>query len=506
MIHTAQSSGPLTNAISDLELKSELEVPYSPISDNNDQELQISEDESNASSYSDGLLEDLNEALTENSVMSMLPSFNINPTGSEHGKFLVIDLGGSTLRIAVVDIKAPAAGENDEHRADRVNIVNENKWIVSNKDKLIDQNFFRFMSSKIVETIKDQSTISVSDDVINVGITWSFPLTQVSHNSGRIVHVGKGWKIGDDIYDKDLKAVLETTMQQEYGLTIDVRVVINDSIAVYAAGKFLTSHLKIAMVLGTGFNMSCSLKTGQFHSAKTLNEDAVLVNSETSLFGSNLFRLTNEFDHSIDSRFSRTERPFKAHMTFDGATDSIFQPSEFIASGRYLPELTRLAIVKLLNNNEMFRDLTIPPSSKLFTAYDGFSSELMCFVSEQTDISMIKAKFVEEFNIDISNNDTMKVKQLVDSVIQRGSYTIAIVVIAFIKLLVMHNRENIVGEEVIVGYVGSIMVYFNNYRNSIIKYINESPYIKGLGATVDLMSIDDSSIVGAAVGAAYFQS
>ena len=64
--------------------------------------------------------------------------------------------------------------------------------------------------------------------------------------------------MGEDIYDKDLKMVLEDTLRQEYGLTLDVQSILNDSLAVYSAGCFIDSKMKLAMVLGTGINMCCS--------------------------------------------------------------------------------------------------------------------------------------------------------------------------------------------------------------------------------------------------------
>ena len=52
----------------------------------------------------------------------MLPNYNVSPTGDEHGQYLVIDLGGSTLRIAVVDISKPHPNLS---RSERITIVVE---------------------------------------------------------------------------------------------------------------------------------------------------------------------------------------------------------------------------------------------------------------------------------------------------------------------------------------------------------------------------------------------
>lgn len=459
-------------------------------------------DDESINHHSEELLDELNESLQLNSPLSMLPNFNINPTGKEQGNYLIIDLGGSTLRISIIEIKPEIHSKN---RSERIKIIIENKWIMANNEKTIDDGFFRFIGSKMIETINQQSNISIND-TINVGITWSFPLNQTSHNSGKINNVGKGWIISEEIYNQDLKVILENSLLNNFNCKINVKVIINDSLAVYAAGRFLSSDLKLAMVLGTGYNICCSLKTSKLHPCKSLNSDAILLNSETSLFGSMLSSLSNEFDLEIDDRFLRDN--FKAYMELDETNTKIFQPYEIMTSGRYLPELTRLSILKLMKNNEIFNDLTINANNKIFTSYDGFSSEILCRFSENhCTLNEIKVEFIKEFGNDFDNvtlHDLMKIQQLINSIIKRASYIVTISILSFIKLLIDHNQETFPNKKLTIGYVGSILVYFNNYRNMILEMINDCDYIKNLGITVDLMSIDDSSIVGAAIGAAYY--
>ena len=52
-----------------------------------------------------------------------------------------------------------------------------------------------------------------------------------------------------------------------------------------------------------------------------------------------------------------------------------------------------------------------------------------------------------------------------------------------------------------IGYVGSVLNYFHKYRRLIVEYVNNAEEAKGI--KVDLKLIENSSIIGAAIGAAY---
>lgn len=458
------------------------------------------------STHSDQIVKAFNEALKENSQLCMLPNYNIKATGKECGQYLVIDLGGSTLRVAVIDIAAPKAGD-EEDRSDRVDVIIENKWEITDSFKNINKGFFKFVADKIFETLQGQSLISIDKaKIINTGITWSFPLEQISHNSGRILHMGKGYTIDPQIYNRDLKEVLEEAMKEAHDLQLDVKVLINDSLAVYAAGSFVDAYMRLAMVLGTGLNMCCSLDTPKLHPAKSLSQDAVLLNSEMSFFGVNLLEeLSTAFDKVIDNRFFRLSLPFKPHMEIDPETNTIFQPSELMSSGRYLPEITKLIMIDMIENGELFALIDRKDFSCLYSPYEGFNGELLCAVCEGDDLRAASEKLTKFYGLSqlVCEEDVLKIRTVGRCVIDRAAYIVAAIIIAVIKLLAEHNGP-FSGKLVDIGYVGSVLVYFNSYRDQILKFVNENSDIKNMGLTVHLKAIDNSSIIGAAIGAAYY--
>lgn len=461
--------------------------------------------EDNISKHSKLLLSDLNASLSENAI-TMLPNFNISPTGDESGLYLVVDLGGSTLRVAVVTI-APPDGKYAS-RIDRIDVVVEKKWLISNKYKVINRDFFKFIGSKIMETIHKQEVLKLSD-VIRAGITWSFPLDTTSYNNGKIRHVSKGYTIGEDVSDKDLKQLFESVLQEEFTLQVDIRSILNDSLAVYAAGAFLDDKMRLAMVLGTGFNMCCSLEANKdgMHPSKLIDKK-MLINTELSLFGQHLCDdFATKYDAIIDNRFNNFKHHFKTYLQPDPDTNTIFQPHELMTSGRYLPELARLVLAELIEDGEIFKDFEKSELNSIVNdEYDGFEGELMCFINESHDFNAIGEKLcqVYQWRKIVLNSDIVIIKYVIKAIIQRAAFIVANAIIAFFKLIKQYNKKEELKGLLTIGYVGSVLNHFHNYRNLIISYVNSSEDAKTCGYEIDLKLIENSSIIGAAIGAAYY--
>lgn len=505
-------------------------------------------------SQSNMLLQDFDDSLA-GSTITMLPNYHINPSGQEYGHYLCIDLGGSTLRIAVVDILKP----DDESRvaepnytedigkelekvsssnssdsklnltllndhtdtsidtefdkglsdpASRIRIVIEKKWTVENNKKIINLDFFKFIASKINEILESQDLIDMTT-TIATGITWSFPLKTTSHNTGRIVHVSKGYTIADEIHNQDLKTILESVVHKEHNISIDVKSVSNDLLAVYSAGVFLDSHTKIAMVLGTGFNACCALESESVPSEKQVGGSnsslKVLFNMELSLFGDQMLPyFCNKYDYIIDPRFEDFQFPYRCFDSTDPA-GNLLQPTELMTSGRYLPELTRLVLLDLISEGKLFQGVEYSKITLLQTAYEGFGGELMCVISESDnfdEITIALSKALSTSPSSITPNDVIILKEVVSAIILRAAFIVAISIVSTIKLL--KKKSKLDEKLIVISYVGSVLAYFHSYRDEIRRFINDNKFVKDAGITVDFKLIDNSSIIGAAIGAAYF--
>lgn len=106
----------------------------------------------------------------------MLPSYNHKlPSGQETGRYLAVDVGGSTLRVALVELRGRA-----EHVSGR------ESEIVSLKSYPIDTDiknlrgvaFFDWMAAKIVETLglQEGRVNGAAASAVPMALAWSFPI------------------------------------------------------------------------------------------------------------------------------------------------------------------------------------------------------------------------------------------------------------------------------------------------------------------------------------------
>ena len=108
----------------------------------------------------------------QNNPACMLPSYNHQlPNGLEKGKYLSVDMGGTMLRIAVVELKG-----NSE-----MNIISIISWKVENAARRLEgRAFFDWLAEKILFTVSK----GISDDhdaskPLPLALAWSFPVEYV---------------------------------------------------------------------------------------------------------------------------------------------------------------------------------------------------------------------------------------------------------------------------------------------------------------------------------------
>lgn len=102
---------------------------------------------------------------------SMLPSYShLLPSGAEKGRYVALDVGGSTLRVALVELRGR---ESEIVRMDSFKITPEIKLLEGTA-------FFDWMAVRIKEVLEgDASWRPTPGRPIPLGLAWSFPVEYV---------------------------------------------------------------------------------------------------------------------------------------------------------------------------------------------------------------------------------------------------------------------------------------------------------------------------------------
>jgi hexokinase len=113
----------------------------------------------------------------ESSQISMLPSYNHTlPTGQERGTYLALDVGGSTFRVALVELSGRSSEKDSMH------IIKMRSERIGNRVKALKGNdFFDWMADRIAETLEEPEIKRCQGtETLAMGLAWSFPVEYVS--------------------------------------------------------------------------------------------------------------------------------------------------------------------------------------------------------------------------------------------------------------------------------------------------------------------------------------
>ncbi|KAL8715125.1 MAG: hypothetical protein Q9220_001082 [cf. Caloplaca sp. 1 TL-2023] len=279
----------------------------------------------------------------------MLPSHNYTlPHGKEQGTYLAMEVGGSTLRVALVEMY----GRHSSMESLRVRHI-VTSTIDTHVRDMRGFAFFDWIAAKIGEMLaadreaKDHMQLR---EPLPMGIAWSFPIDQTSIRSGNIIGMGKGFHCstskGHDLGD------LITQACQRLNLNVRLDAIVNDSSAAVLSRAYIDPSTRLAVILGTGINAAIHLPVSSLHDSKfgtrqfpsTVETTHVLVNTELSMFGKSTFPMTR-WDEHLNAN----------HILPD------YQPMEYLIAGGYLGEILRLIIIEAIETAGLF-DGRPPPS------------------------------------------------------------------------------------------------------------------------------------------------
>ncbi|KAK2736477.1 hypothetical protein FQN57_000733 [Myotisia sp. PD_48] len=310
------------------------------------------------------------------------------PSGQETGRYLAIDVGGSNLRVAFIDLLGEAADKennngdnasNSEKSRDtlrkaqrhRVKRTLEKAWPIGEHLKMDKaEDLFLWIGDCMAEIVadslaSDMATGKPVPEELEMGITFSFPMMQESLAEATLMPMGKGFAITSDLnlgnillagYDRHTRRPYgsdepSAKRRRRFALPkLKIAAITNDTVATLASLAYMVkslpnSRVAMGLIVGTGCNATMPMKLSDLHESKAklvtarqANATQTIVNTEWTLTGAapplRELNFTTKWDAQLDEACARPG----------------FQPFEYMTGGRYIGELVRIVFYDYLTS------------------------------------------------------------------------------------------------------------------------------------------------------------
>ncbi|KAK6939354.1 Hexokinase, N-terminal [Dillenia turbinata] len=405
------------------------------------------------------------------------------PSGNEKGLFYALDLGGTNFRVLRVQL-----GGKDERviatEFEQVSIPQE--LMFGTSEELFD--FIANGLAKFAE--KEGGKFHIPQGrKREIGFTFSFPVKQISIDSGILIKWTKGFAVSGTA-GKDVVACLNEAMERR-GLDMRVSALVNDTVGTLAGARYWDDDVMVAVILGTGTN-ACyvermdAIPKLQGHvspSARTI------INTEWGAFSKGL-PLT-KFDKDMDAASINPG-------------EQIFEKT---ISGMYLGEIVRRVLYKMAEAGALFGDSNSDKLSKPFVLGTPDLCAMQQDNSENLEVvgsilsDVVGVKLYCHCMVKSDLTARKMVVDVCDTIVKRGGRLAGAGIVGILHKMEEDSRGLIFGKRTVVAMDGGLYEHYPQYRSYLCDAVTE---LLGVEKSKNLVieHTKDGSGIGAALLAA----
>jgi len=372
------------------------------------------------------------------SSLKMIHTYARRPAGTEKGRFIALDLGGTNFRILELELK----GSGRIGRSRTMKFKLDKKHITGTGDM-----FFGFIADCLKDFLAKYKELN---EIRKLGFTFSFPVKQTGIASGYLVCWTKGFK-ASGVISRNIVELLETALRERGLHRVKVAALINDTVGTLVAKSYKDKDCDIGVIIGTGTN-AC-------YAEPTMG--GMIINTEWGNF--NKIRRT-AFDVLIDSQ---SDRPGQ-------------QALEKMVSGMYLGEVALKVI----------RAYVLPALAHLNT------EEMSAIESDRSKGLTITSKVLSEAGVnDTTPEERLACREISSAISLRAARLSAACLAAIIKKI-----DPSVSDRHTIAIDGSVYEKHPSFANNINAALKDLFGTKA--ARIKVVLAKDGSGIGAAVTAA----
>ncbi|XP_044257846.1 hexokinase type 2-like isoform X3 [Tribolium madens] len=384
------------------------------------------------------------------------------PDGSETGKFLALDLGGTNFRVLLIELS-----KNHFEMRSKIFAIPQHIMLGSGEQ------LFDHIADCLAKFAKDEK---IQNEVLPLGFTFSFPLMQKGLTKGILERWTKGFNCSN-VIGNDVVQMLKDAIDRRGDIQIEVCAILNDTTGTLMSCAWKNRYCKIGLIIGTGTN-ACYVedqKNAEMFDEPDRGSGKVLINCEWGAFGD---------DGALDFVRTQYDREVDEHTVNPGK-----QLHEKMISGMYMGELVRLALERFTNEGLLFGG---KGSDQLFTR-DRFYTKYVSEIESDPPGTFTHCKeILEELGLKhATEQDCIHVRYVCECISRRAAHLAS----AGIATLLNKMKE----PRVTVGIDGSLYRFHPHFHNLMMEKISE---LVDPGIVFDLMLSEDGSGRGAALVAA----
>ncbi|CAI4229993.1 unnamed protein product [Auanema sp. JU1783] len=402
------------------------------------------------------------------STIAMLPSFVPElPNGAERGKFVAMDLGGTNLRVMLMEIEP-----GEPMRTKQFNTRMPNAAMHGTGPKLFD-----YIAKALADFLIEKE---LENENLPVGFTFSYPCNQTGLRSATLLRWTKG-VTATGCVGKDVVKLLEEAIERDGRVRVDIVALINDTVGTMVAAAYeANGDCDIGVIIGTGTNASYMEKTkniveGLKNATEDYYHDTMIIDTEWGGFGDRgeADYIFTQYDKIIDSR---SDHP---------GVNSL----DKLVAGMCMGELVRLVLVKLCDSKVLFNG----HGSKVLRTIGSFPTKYISEILHDDCGSYSNTRqIMDELGIDSFTFSDMLLFREVCMVVSRRSANLAAASIACVL-----NRVN--RPRMTVAIDGSTYKYHPFFDHWVTEKIKE---LVNPGLEFKVIQTGDGSGRGAALIAA----
>uniref|UniRef100_A0A8C1D186 Hexokinase-2 n=1 Tax=Cyprinus carpio carpio TaxID=630221 RepID=A0A8C1D186_CYPCA len=222
--------------------------------------------------------------------VKMLPTYVYRtPDGTERGKYLALDLGGTNFRVLVVKIRTGM--RNSVRMYNKIYAI-PLEIMQGTGEELFDH---------IVQCISDfLDYMGMKNTRLPLGFTFSFPCNQTGIDKGDLVSWTKGFK-ATDCEGYDVVDMLREAIKRRNEFDLDIVAIVNDTVGTMMTCAYEDPKCQIGLIAGTGSNV-CYMEEMKNIELVEGDEGQMCVNTEWGGFGENdnIEDIRTRYDREVD--------------------------------------------------------------------------------------------------------------------------------------------------------------------------------------------------------------